>query len=123
MADIVYDGTTLPDAYVGVPYKAKIATHAAASIITASSITVGALPAGLALGSAAGAFDEITGTPTKAGVAVAFTVSLTDTAGAVTNAMTMNVFVQSEAPGNADVTPFEEVNEVGVIDSEWPVVS
>ena len=108
---------------MGVPYKAKIATHAAASIITASSITVGALPAGLALGSAAGAFDEITGTPTKAGVAVAFTVSLTDTAGAVTNAMTMNVFVQSEAPGNADVTPFEEVNEVGVIDSEWPVVS
>jgi Putative Ig domain len=124
--DIVFDGTTLPDAYIGVIYRVKVPTHAAASIITASSITAGALPAGLALGSAAGAFDEITGTPTIAQEpgSFSFTVSLTDTGGAVTNAMTMNLYAAEELPQRGTEGPAAEagLSEQVIAESMWPTV-
>jgi hypothetical protein len=99
MADIVYTTVALPPAYLGVPYEASIGYKAAATPVTAQSIVAGGaltgLPAGLALdtvGAAPGSL-RISGTPVgtassgntpKSGLgAYTFTVSATDTAGAV----------------------------------------
>ena len=120
MADIVYDTASLPDAYVGVAYAVKLATHGAATPLTASSITVGALPTGLALSTGA-TLDEITGTPTVPGT-YSFTVSLTDTAGAVTKAMTCNVWGLDQLPTKDTELPNEVSTEKSVVQSEWPVV-
>jgi hypothetical protein len=126
MADITFDSATLPDAFIGVPYSVKLATRGAATAITASSITAGALPAGLTLTQVAGAFDEISGTPTNAQEAgtFSFTVSLTDTAGAATNAMTMKLWEVSQLPGRDLENPALEpgLSEVVLLDGLWPKV-
>lgn len=99
MADIVYTTVTLPPAQIGVPYEASVAYKGAATAVTAQSVVAGTvltgLPAGLALdtnGAAPGSL-RISGTPT--GLASSgntplsgegnytFTVSATDTGGAV----------------------------------------
>lgn len=117
-ADIVYDGTTLPDGYLDVAYYAKVATHAAASIITASSVASGALPTGLSLGSATGAYDEISGTPSAAGV-FTFTLSLTDTAGAVVSAsMTCTIYGSSQGPTGDTEHPLNSAT--AALSAEWP---
>lgn len=99
MADIVYTTVNLPPAQIGVPYEAAIAYKSAGSLVTAQSVVAGGsltgLPAGLALdtvGAAPGSL-RITGTPTGAASsgnapqsgegAYTFTVSATDTGGAV----------------------------------------
>lgn len=99
MADIVYTTVNLPPAFLGVAYEAAIAYKSAATVFTAQSIVAGGaltgLPAGLALdtvGAAPGSL-RISGTPNglassgntpKSGLgAYTFTVSGTDTAGAV----------------------------------------
>lgn len=81
MTDIVHDTVNLPDAFVGVAYEAALAYHGNATALTASSVTTGALPAGLALVGAL-PFSKITGTPTTPGTST-FKVTLTDTAGGV----------------------------------------
>lgn len=123
MADIVYDATVLPDAYVGEVYAVKVPTHGAATVITASSITVGALPTGLALGAVAGKFDEVFGTPTVPGQ-YTFTVSLTDSAGAVTGVIALNVWGVDQAGLKDSEAPGAEggLTEKAVELSEWPVV-
>ena len=109
MADIVYTTVTLPPAFLGVAYEAAVAYKSAATVITAQSIVAGTvlngLPAGLALdtvGAAPGSL-RISGTPTgaastgntpKSGVGpYTFTVSATDTAGAVVSGtLTITVY-------------------------------
>jgi large repetitive protein len=117
-ADITYDQLTLPDAYLDQAYYAKVATHGAASIITASSVATGALPTGLSLGSAAGAYDEITGTPSAAGV-FTFTLSLTDSAGAATSASaTLTVYGSSQGPTGDTEHPLNSAT--AALSAEWP---
>ena len=99
MADIVYTSVNLPSAFLGVPYEASVAYKSAATVFTAQSVVAGTvlngLPGGLALdtvGAAPGSL-RITGTPNgtastgntpKSGTgAYTFTISGTDTAGAV----------------------------------------
>jgi len=99
MADIVYTTVLLPPAYINQPYEASVAYKSDATVFTAQSVVAGTvlngLPAGLALdtvGAAPGSL-RITGTPTgaasagntpKSGVGpYTFTISGTDTAGAV----------------------------------------
>jgi hypothetical protein len=98
MADIVYTTVNLPAAFVGVPYEASIGYKSAATVFTAQSIVAGTvlngLPAGLAMDTVSNPGSlRISGTPTgaasggntpKSGVGTyTFTVSGTDTAGAV----------------------------------------
>jgi len=98
MADIVYTTVVLPPAYLAVAYEAAIAYKSAATVFTAQSIVAGGdltgLPAGMALDEVASPGSlRITGTPTGAASggavpqsglgAYTFTVSGTDTAGAV----------------------------------------
>lgn len=88
MGDIVHDTVKLPDAVVGQPYEAALAYHGNATALSASAVVSGALPAGLSLVGAL-PFSKITGTPTAPAGDVptvfTFTLSLTDTAGAVTS--------------------------------------
>lgn len=85
MPDIVWKTVSLPDAIVGVPYEAGLATTAAATLVTACGVNTGALPPGLV----ANATDHVRITGTVKGVNAAlpktytFTLSMTDTAGAV----------------------------------------
>lgn len=89
MADIVWKTTKLPDAILGVPYQAGLATTGATTAITAGSVSAGALPAGLVVD--ATDHVRVTGTPTAKGVFTA-TITLTDTAGAVaSSSMTLRV--------------------------------
>jgi len=94
MADIVYTTVTLPPAFIGVPYEAAVAYKSAATVVTAQSVNTGTLPTGLALdtvGASPGSL-RITGTPTALGT-FTFTVSATDTAGAVVSpSYTIQVF-------------------------------
>lgn len=83
MADIVFDTVALPIGFVNVPYEAAIAFHGNATALSASAVATGALPNGLALDVAL-PFSRITGTPTVAGL-YTFTLTFTDTAGAVTS--------------------------------------
>lgn len=128
MADIVYTSATLPTAYIGVAYEAAVAYKAAATPVTAQSVVAGTvlngLPAGLALdtvGAAPGSL-RISGTPTgaastgntpKSGAgAYTFTVSATDTAGAVVSStLTINLL-----PANQP-TPMSVQDSLRV---EWP---
>lgn len=81
MTDIAWKTVSLPNAIVGEAYEAGLAHNAAATAITASAVVTGSLPPGIVLN---GDFVRLTGTPTKAGT-YAFTLSLTDSAGAVTS--------------------------------------
>ena len=109
MTDIVYTTVNLPPAVVGVAYEAAVAYKSDATVFTAQSIVAGGaltgLPAGLALDAVAAPGSlRITGTPTgaasagntvKSGVgAYTFTVSGTDTAGAVVSGtLTINLYL------------------------------
>lgn len=100
MTDIVFDTVNLPDAVVGTAYEASIAYHGAASVISASSVSTGHLPAGLTL-DLTPKFTRITGTPTGAANATpqsgsgvySFKLTFTDSGGAVamTTAVTINL--------------------------------
>jgi hypothetical protein len=77
----------------------------AATAITARSVSTGALPPGLVL--AAAPDIRITGTPTQAGT-FTFTLSYTDTAGAVVSPtytlLVLNSAGDNEKTGNVTVT-------------------
>jgi hypothetical protein len=106
---IAYTTVNLPPAYLNVAYEASVGFKGGVGAFTAQSVVAGTvlngLPAGLALdsnGSAPGSM-RISGTPTgaastgntpKSGVgAYTFTVSLTDTNGAVVSGtLTINVY-------------------------------
>jgi hypothetical protein len=98
MADIVWATTRLPDAIVGVPFEASLAVTGNATAFTAVAVNSGALPASGHLVFSAERV-RITGTPTKVDVGTyTFTVSLTDTAGAVVSpSFTVNVRYHTEA--------------------------
>lgn len=81
MPDIVHATVGLPDGMVGVVYEAALAYQGNASALSASSVTAGSLPPGLAL-DATLPFSRITGTPTVDGTYV-FRITLTDAAGGV----------------------------------------
>jgi hypothetical protein len=130
MADIVYTTTTLPPAYIGCAYQAAVAYKAAATPVTAQSVVAGTvlngLPDGLALdtvGAAPGSL-RISGTPTglasagntpKSGTGpYTFTVSATDTAGAVVSAtLTINL-----EPGG--MKPWDTMSLTDQLKVQWP---
>ena len=115
MPDIVYTTVLLPPAYLGLAYEAAVAYKSDATIFTAQSVVAGTvlngLPAGLALdtvGAAPGSL-RIAGTPTgaassgntpKSGIGpYTFTISGTDTAGAVVSGTyTINLLATGSAP-------------------------
>jgi hypothetical protein len=96
----------MPPCFIGVPYEACVAVKSQASVITAQAVTTtgNGLPAGLALDLVANPGSlRITGTPTgaasggltpKSGLgAYAFTLGITDTAGAGTvGPVTINLY-------------------------------
>jgi putative Ig domain-containing protein len=82
MADIVYKTVAFPDGFVNVAYEGGIATVLGATALTAGVVATGALPPGLVVN--ATDHTRITGVPTTAGT-YTFTLTLTDTAGAVTS--------------------------------------
>lgn len=87
MADILFASTVFPDAYPYVPYEASIAIKGNATVITAGSISGGALPPGLSLHADNA---RIVGTVSAVHAVLpktyTFQVTLTDTAGAVQSA-------------------------------------
>ena len=122
--DIVFNTGGLPDAYVGEAYYYKFVSHGAATVLSASSISVGALPAGLTLGSTAGNYDVVTGTPTAPG-AYTFTISLTDSPDtAVTKACTINVWGTDQQGMHETENPAADpgITEQALVQNEWPVV-
>ena len=96
MADIVWSTTVLPAAIRGAPYEAGLAVTGNATAFTAVSISTGALPPGLSLNADR---VRITGTPTTNGT-FTFTVSLTDTAGAVVSP-SFTIVVRDVDPADA----------------------
>lgn len=96
MADITWASTQLPAAIRGIPYEAGLAITGAATAVTAGSVQSGALPAGLVVN--ASDHLRVTGTPTTNGV-FTFTLSLTDTAGAVTSP-SFTIVVRDAEPGD-----------------------
>lgn len=105
MPDIIYTQVTLHEGIVGRPYEAGIGMTGAATAITARSVSTGALPPGLAL--AAAPDIRITGTPTTPGT-YTFTLSYTDTAGAVVSPsyslQVINSAGDNEKTGNLTAT-------------------
>lgn len=97
MTDIQIKTQTLPVAYVGETYEGSIAHNASATAITACAVATGSLPPGLSI---AADFVRITGTPTHAG-SYSFTLTLTDTAGAVTSG-TLTIVVTHGTPNEDD---------------------
>lgn len=125
MADIVYEtdnSSTAPPAFVGVPYVWMPPYHGAATALTACSISAGALPAGLAMKNST-TQPTITGTPTTANVPglYTFTVSITDTAGAVTHQFTMELYDASQYPNRDTEAGGGEPNAAD-LETEWPTV-
>lgn len=119
MADIAYTTVTLPPAYQGAAYEAAVAYKGAATPVTAQSIASGSLPAGLALDTNASAPGSlrISGTPTANPGTYTFTVSATDTAGAVTSpSYTITVLPFSDLSWDQR-TAGQQVH------SEWPLTA
>lgn len=113
MADITIRTVTFPNAMVGVPYEAAIAYQGNATALTASAVASGALPPGLVLDVAL-PFTRIVGIPTTDGL-FTFTVSLTDTAGAVTSGpLTIRVTTLNLDEG-------DNVSAQADIRIEWPL--
>src|SRR5690348_15195725 len=90
MADIVWASTRLPDAIAGVPYEASLAVTGNATAFTAVAVGTGTKPASLSFSAEK---VRITGTPVNSDIGTyTFTVTLTDTAGAVASpSFTLNV--------------------------------
>ena len=88
---LVVTTTTLPNAFINVPYSFTLAATGGVSPYT-WLITAGTLPAGLTLNGATGV---ISGTPGKTGSVSGFTVQVTDstptTPLTATQALTLNV--------------------------------
>jgi hypothetical protein len=96
MADIVFKTVAFPDGFVNVPYEAGIVEEGSATAVTAGTVATGALPTGLVVN--ATDHRRITGTPTVGGV-FTFTLTLTDTAGAVTSGSYTITIHNSPGPG------------------------
>jgi Putative Ig domain len=78
MADIVYTTVAFPTGFKGIPYEAAVG-YTGSTPVTASSVSTGALPTGLIFNAD---HTRITGTPSALGL-FTFTLSMTDTGGAV----------------------------------------
>lgn len=105
MADITITTQSLDEGIVGRPYDQAVALSGAATLVTAHSISAGSLPPGLALDASVQS-QRISGTPTTPGT-YTFTLSVTDTAGAVTKQFTVQVNATAgddERTGNVSVT-------------------
>jgi hypothetical protein len=119
-ADITFETTVLPDAYPYVPYEASIAISGAASVISAGSKATGTFPPGLAIAS-----DHVRITGTVAGVQAAlpkvytFTLSLTDTAGAVTSG-TYTITVREPQAGAAKAGGVQALPVQSQMCAMWP---
>lgn len=93
MPDITYKTVAFPDGFVNVAYEAGIAEEGSATAVTAGGVNSGALPPGLVVN--ATDHRRITGTPTQAGT-FTFTLTLTDTAGAVVSG-TYTITIHNQA--------------------------
>jgi hypothetical protein len=97
MTNASFDGSVLPDAFVGVPYLAGLPYHGNTATITICSLSAGALPPGLGIKGAAdpvvtGTVQVTTQTGTQVDGAYSFTAVVGDAAGTTaTQAFTMNV--------------------------------
>jgi hypothetical protein len=78
MPDIVYTTVKMNPGFVGVPYEEAIG-YTGATVVTAGSVSTGALPTGVTFNAD---HTRLTGTPTTPGL-FTFTLSMTDTGGAV----------------------------------------
>jgi hypothetical protein len=112
MADITYKTVAFPDGYVNVPYEAGIAEEGSATAVTAGGVNSGTLPPGLVVN--ATDHRRITGTPTSAG-SFTFTLTSTDTAGAVVSgSYTINIH-NAVAPGVYRAAPLATQLKI-----QWP---
>lgn len=111
-ADIIHRTVIFPDAQVGVPYEVALAYSGDATPITASSVSSGALPPGLALDPVS--FTRITGTPTTDGL-YTFRITLTDTAGA---SQSGPLTIRVVTPGIDVDTNYSAATEVRIM---WPL--
>lgn len=118
MADITWRTASLPDATAGVAYEAGLAETGSLTAVTASAVVTGSLPPGLSLSA-----DKvrITGTPSGAGIdkTYTFTLSLTDTAGAVTSG-SLSITVRAGGDVSGKDKPFSSLPVKSQMASMWP---
>lgn len=118
MADITWRTASLPDATAGVPYEAGLAETGSLTAVTASAVVSGSLPPGLSLSA-----DKvrITGTPKGTGIGTTyiFTISLTDTAGAVTSP-SLSITVRSAGDVQGKDKPFSTLPVAAQMAAMWP---
>ncbi len=112
MADITYKTVAFPDGYVNVAYEAGIAEEGSATSMTAGGVNSGALPPGLVVN--ATDHRRITGVPTQAG-SFTFTLTLTDTAGAVVSGSYTITIHNAPSPGIIRNAPLATQLKV-----QWP---
>lgn len=113
MTDIVYTSTAFPDAVIGVAYEAAIGIKSSASVVSAASVSTGALPTGLSVNAD---HSRITGTPTATGV-FTFTLSTTDSAGAVVSGTYTITVVNDPRVVNEDLDDAPVATQLA---REWP---
>jgi hypothetical protein len=118
VADITWRTTALPIAVAGSPYEASLAETGSLTAVTASAIVSGSLPPGLSLNAD---HVRITGTASGSGIDKTYTctISLTDTAGAVTSG-SLSIAVRSAASHSGKDIPFSSLPVVSQMASMWP---
>ena len=117
MADIVYKTVAFPDGYVGLAYEAGIAETGAATAITAAGVNSGALPGGLVVN--ATDHVRITGIPTTGGL-FTFTLTMTDTAGAVVSG-SYTIYIHNQvSPSVGRQAPVGSQGTGGQLKVQWP---
>lgn len=118
MADIVWKITSLPDAIVGVPYKAGLGWASQATALTALSAAGLPSSGNLVCTLAGGAV--ITGTPSHADVGTySVTVTATDTAGASASAALPLVVRYADEGDTTSLTATGQLNTAHEA-RKWP---